>query len=159
MSHHPNRALSVKELEARRKVAGPLFERGKTAYYVEQKFGVSSTTAKEWRTRWKEGTLGALPQGRTSLLTKSQKRTLGERILQGPEAQGYATGLWTLGRVTDLIRKTEHVRYRPRSVWHLLHELGFSSQKPARRAKERDEKAIQEWKEKKWPLLLKKGHV
>ena len=159
MSHHPNRALSVKELEARRKAAGRLFTRGKTAYYIEQKFGISSTTAKEWRSRWKEGTLEAQPQGRTSLLTTLQRKTLRTNILKGPEAQGYATQLWTIGRVTDLIKKTERVRYKPRSVWHLLHALGFSSQKPARRAKERDEKAIKEWKDKKWPLLLKKGHA
>lgn len=159
MSHHPNRALSIKELEARRAKAGRLFTQGKTAYYVEKKFDVSSTTAKEWRERWRAGTLAARPQGRTSLLTKGQKRTLSINILKGPEAHGYATQLWTLGRITDLIRKTEHVRYKPRSVWHLLHELGFSSQKPARRARERDEKAITAWKETTWPLLLKRGHA
>ena len=157
MSQHPNRALSVKELEARRKAAGRLFEKGKSAYHIERKFGVSSTTAREWRTRWKAGTLGALPQGRKSLLTDAQKRTLSKNILKGPEAQGYATQLWTLHRITDLIRTTEKVRYKPRSVWHLLHEIGFSSQKPARRAKERNEKGIRDWQENEWPKLLKKG--
>ena len=157
MHYHPNRALSVQELEARRKAAGRLFSKGKSAYSVEKRFGVSSTTAREWKARWKEGTLGTQPQGRRSLLTDTQKRTLTKNILKGPESQGYATQLWTLNRITDLIRMTEHVRYKPRSVWHLLHEIGFSSQKPARRAKERNEKAIQHWKENDWPKLLKKG--
>lgn len=156
-NHHPNRALSVEELEARRRAAGRLFARGKTAYYVEKKFGVSSTAAREWRERWRNGTLQAQKQGRVSKLTEAQKKRLSTRVLKGPEAAGYRTQLWTLDRITALIRRTEQVRYRPRSVWHLLHELGFSCQKPSRRAKERDEKAIAGWKQTTWPKLLKKG--
>ena len=156
-NHHPNRALAVQELEARRLKAGRLFSRGKTAYYIEKKFGISSTTAREWRKRWKDGTLRAQKQGRVSKLTTAQKKHLSERIIKGPEAAGYNTQLWTLERVTKLIKETEGVIYQPRSVWHLMHELGFSCQKPSRRAKERDETAIQEWKQTQWPALLKKG--
>lgn len=156
-NHHPNRALPIEELEARRIAAGRLFARGKTAYYVEKKFGISSTTSREWRKRWNNGTLHAQKQGRVSKLTDAQKRRLSSRILKGPEAAGWKTQLWTLGRITALIRKTERVFYRPRSVWHLMHELGFSCQKPSRRAKERDEKAIAEWKQTAWPKLLKRG--
>lgn len=156
-NHHPNRALSVQELETRRLSAGRLFTRGKTAYYVEKKFEVSSTTAREWRTRWKNGTLHAQKQGRVSKLTDAQKKRLSTRILKGPEAAGHKTQLWTLDRITELVRQTENVIYRPRSVWYLMHELGFSCQKPSRKAKERDEKAIVEWRHTTWPKLLKKG--
>ena len=156
-NHHPNRALSIKELEARRLKAGRLFARGKTAYYVEKRFGISSTTAREWRKRWKDGTLRAQKQGRVSKLTEAQKKILSTRIIKGPEAAGYDTQLWTLERVTKLIKETEKVIYKPRSVWHLMHELGFSCQKPSRKAKERDEKAIAHWKQTKWPILLKRG--
>ena len=156
-NHHPNRALSVEELEARRIKAGQLFMRGKTAYYVEKKFEVSSTTAREWRDRWNNGTLLAQKQGRISKLTDVRKKRLSSRILKGPEAAGWKTQPWTLLRITALVRKTEHVLYRPRSVWHLMHELGFSCQKPSRREKERNEKAIAEWKQTTWPKLLKRG--
>jgi|SRR3989338_2007282 len=156
-NHHPNRALPVEELQARRLKAGRLFARGKTAYYVEKKFGVSSTTAREWRERWNNGTISAQKQGRISKLTDAQKKRLYFGIQKGPEAAGYKTQLWTLERITALIRKTEHILYRPRSVWHLMHELGFSCQKPSRRAKERDEKAIAEWRKTTWPKLLKRG--
>jgi transposase len=155
--HHPNRALSVKELEARRLKAGRYFDQGKTAYFVEQKFFVSSTTAREWRTRWKQGTLKAQPQGSPAKLTTVQKKALVKRILKGPSTQGYATELWTLERMTDLIWQTEQVRYRPRSVWHLMQALGFSCQRPARRAKERNERHIQQWRQQAWPGLQKKG--
>ena len=156
-NHHPNRALTIEALEARRIAAGRFFAHGKTAYYVEKKFGVSSTTAREWRERWSTGTLRAEKQGRVSKLTDGQKKRLSSRILKGPEAAGYQTPLWTLGRITALIRTTDRVLYRPRSVWRLLHERGFSCQKPSRRAKERDEKAITEWKKTTWPKVLKRG--
>lgn len=155
--HHPNRALSVKELEERRLKAGRYFDQKKTAYFVEKKFSVSSTTAREWRTRWEQGTLKAQPQGSPAKLTPAQKKALVKRILKGPIAQGYATELWTLERMTDLIWQTEHVRYRPRSVWHLMQALGFSCQRPTRRARERNEQHIQQWKLQTWPSLIKKG--
>lgn len=156
-THHPNRALSVHELEKRRLRAGRYFNAGKTAYFVEHRFGVSSTTAREWRSRWRAGTLKAQPQGNTPLLTEKQKEDVAKRILKGPKAAGYETELWTLGRITSLIATTQQVCYRPRSVWHVMRALGFSCQKPMRRAKERDEKAILNWKQIEWPILQKKG--
>lgn len=156
---HPNRALSVHELEKRRLQAGRYFDTGKTAYFIERRFSVSSTTAREWRSRWRAGTLKAQPQGNTSLLTEKQKRDVAKRILNGPQAAGYETELWTLGRITSLIATTQKVRYRPRSVWHVMQALGFSCQKPMRRAKERDEKAILNWKQVEWPRLQKRGRT
>ena len=38
----------------------------------------------------------------------------------------------------------------------LLHDLGWSPQKPQRRAAERDEKIIQRWIKHQWPLIKKK---
>jgi transposase len=157
--HHPNRALSMEELERRRKKAGRCFDQGKTAYFVEKKFNVSSTTAREWRTRWKNGILAAQRQGHPPKLSDKEKKNISRIIKAGPEAAGYRTQLWTLARVTALIAKECKVTYRARSVWHLLHALGFSCQKPARKAKERDEKRIRQWKNEEWPKLLKKGLV
>lgn len=156
-THHPNRALPVHELEKRRLQAGRYFNNGKTAYFVEKHFGVSSTTAREWRTRWQNGTLKAGHQGNASKLTEAQKKDVAQRILKGPRAAGYTTELWTLSRITALIATTCKVRYHPCSVWRVLHALGFSCQKPARRAQERDEKAIHAWIQTEWPKLQKRG--
>jgi transposase len=158
MNHrHPNRALSSEELEARRRKAGRLFTQGKTAYFIERKFGVSSTTAREWKCRWREGILEARSEGRASKLSPTQRKTLSALIVKGPLTSGYATDLWTLSRLTEVVRKQYAVSYRPRSLWHLMHALGFSCQKPARKAKERNEKAIAGWAKEEWPALLKRG--
>lgn len=154
---HPNRALSVQELEDRRKAAGRLFDKGKTAYFIAKRFGVSTTTAREWKGRWAQGILAAQPQGPHSKLTRKQEQEIATAIQKGPEAAGYATQLWTLSRITELIRKTQRVSYKPRSAWHLLARLGFSCQRPARRSKERDETAITRWTKTEWPKLRKKG--
>ena len=79
-----------------------------------------------------------------------------ERQLQrGPLAHGYATDLWTLARIADLIRKWFGVRHHPSHVFRLLRGLGWSCQKPEQRAKERDEAAIQRWVRADWPALKK----
>lgn len=157
-THHPNRALPVAELEDRRMAAGRLFTKGRSAYSIEKHFGVSSTTAREWRTRWQNGTLAAGRQGRVPKLTEKQQKEISALILKGPEAAGYATQLWTLARITEAITKTHRIAYRPRSVWHVLGRLGFSCQRPVRRAKERNEAAIRRWVKTEWPKLRKRGH-
>jgi len=80
------------------------------------------------------------------------------RILErGPEASGYATQLWTLARVGKVITREGHVTYGQTQVWRILRSLGWSCQKPARRAKERDEEAIARWMKVEWPSIQKRG--
>jgi len=75
--------------------------------------------------------------------------------LRGPQAHGYRTDLWPLRRIAELIRKLFGVRDDPAHVYKLLRRLGWSCQKPERRAKERDEAAIQRWVRADWPALRK----
>jgi transposase len=80
-----------------------------------------------------------------------------ERALKrGPEAFGYDTGLWTSARVADLIQQECGIAYHPGHVWRLLRQLGWSCQRPTGRALERNQKAIAEWKRKRWPEIKKK---
>jgi transposase len=63
--------------------------------------------------------------------------------------------LWTLKRIGEVIRKRFGVRYSPVGVRALLrHGLGW--QKPERRALERDEAAIVQWKREEWSRLKKR---
>lgn len=154
---HPNRALSPKELEARRRKAAKYFEEGKTKYWVALYFKVSFPASGEWYRRWKENTLEAQKPGKKEKLSTEQKKELSKMILKNPAKYGYQTQLWTLARITACVKKELKVSYKPRSLSHMLHILGFSCQKPERRAKERNEKKIAEWKKITWPALLKKG--
>jgi transposase len=80
-------------------------------------------------------------------------------LLRGAQAAGYSTELWTLRRISEVIKKQFGVRYSTSAVWRLLVvDLKWSTQKPERRATQRDEAAIEQWKKVQWPTIKKK-HV
>jgi transposase len=79
-----------------------------------------------------------------------------ERALQkGAAMHGYPTDLWTLTRVAEVIEKTTGVEYHPGHVWKVLRRMGWSRQRPARKAVERDDEAIEQWVNERWPKLKK----
>ncbi len=55
-------------------------------------------------------------------------------ITQGAEAHGFSGDFWTLSRLTIAVKRWTGVADEDRSVWHLLGRLGFSCQKPLKRA-------------------------
>ncbi len=64
-------------------------------------------------------------------------------LLEGAKAHGWRTELWTARRAAELIERHFHVRFHPEHVRKILkRRLRWSSQKPRRRARERDEAAI-----------------
>ena len=93
--------------------------------------------------------------GRKPRLDDEQRERVVTALLEGPLARGYRTDLWTLPRVALLIRDLTGVSYHPGHVWYLLRDLGFSCQRPTRRAIERDEQKIAQWKRSTWPALKK----
>ena len=147
-------------MESRRLRAAKLFESGKTTGEVARLLGVRRQSAYKWKMRWEEdGKVGLRskgPAGPKSRLTEDQCTAIKAELLAGPEAQGYATALWTLPRVAQLIEDRFGICYHPAHVWKLLRSFGFSCQQPTRRAIERDEAAITEWKRREWPALKKK---
>jgi transposase len=76
-------------------------------------------------------------------------------LLKGAQAAGFETDLWTCPRVAEIIEQRFGVRYHVHHVSRLLHGLGFSPQKPVRRAVERDEAAIQQWVRSDWQRVKK----
>jgi transposase len=77
-------------------------------------------------------------------------------LLKGAEANGYPNDVWTLRRVAEVIERVTGVSYHPAHVWSILrHELRWSWQRPARRANERNDEAIQQWVKTRWPRLKK----
>jgi transposase len=91
--------------------------------------------------------------GRPAKLNAAQLRDLEHTLKRCPEALGYPTGLWTAGRVRDLIEYRTGVRCHEDHVWRVLRKLGWSCQRPAGRALECDEEAIRRWKKVDWPRI------
>jgi transposase len=147
-------------MEKRRLKAAKLFAAGKGASEVARLLQVRRQSAHDWRQGWEKGGVAALRSkgaaGPKHKLSAAEQAALAAALVEGPEKHGHATAVWTLPRVAKLIEERTGQRYHPGHVWRLLRGLGFSCQQPTRRAIERDEKAIAEWKRVGWPQLKKK---
>jgi transposase len=145
-------------LQRRRMRAGRLLLGGMAQAEVARKVGVTRTTVSDWNEQLEAGGLEALkrrPRGRPSGLDAQQKLELVGLLKEGALAQEFATELWTLRRVGQLIEEKFGRRYSESQVWRILVSLGFSSQRPTGRALERNESAIRRWKRERWPALKK----
>ena len=140
--------------------AGRLLLAGKGCVEVAERVGVARQTVYTWKRLLDEGgldVLRAVPErGRPSRLDETQLSRLRTALLQSPTEQGFSTELWTLRRVGAVIERLHGVRFSQTQVWRILGALGFSPQKPDKRAIERDEDAVRHWKRYRWPALKKK---
>jgi transposase len=147
-------------LEARRLQAAELFAQGRTQAEVAYQLGVSRQSTHIWHAAWQQGGVEALrsrgPTGPDPKLSVAQLATVEQALLQGARANGFATDLWTLERVAVVICQLTGVRHHPGHVWIILRQrLGWTLQRPERRASERDEEAIQRWVAQEWPRIKK----
>ena len=153
---------SAKELEIRRMIAGQLLLDGNSVAYVAEMVGASLSSVKRWRWAVEKGGLEALeakPHPKpVSRLDAKQKRQLLEILLAGPRKAGYPNDWWTCRRVAEVVAKRFHVEYHPDYIGTILHDLGWTCQKPEQQAREADDAAIECWRTKGWSRI-KKGPV
>ena len=150
---------SADRLEDRRKRALALLDSGHSLNQVGRLIGCHASSVMRWRDARRCGGARALrvrfSPGRPLKLDHAQRKRLLEVLLRGPLAHGYRTNLWTTARIAEVIRREFGVQYHRDHVGRLMHGLQWSPQKPKRRALERDEKAIDRWKQKDWPRIKK----
>jgi len=149
------------ELERRRRRAIVLLQKGQTYRAVAEASGASLSSVVRWFQAFRgRGSKGLLPKptpGRPCRLSPRQKKHLERVLLRGAQAAGYSTELWTLRRIAEVIRKEFGVRYCASAVWRLLIvDMKWSTQKPERRATQRDEATIEQWRKEQWPRIKKK---
>ncbi len=151
---------SAEVLEERRRIAARMLQAGKGVREVARLVGASPGSVSRWKKALEQGGMEALKAkphpGRPPKLSEQQKQELAAILRKGPIAAGFPTDLWTLKRVAVVIERHFGVKYHPSHVWKVLRSMGWSAQKPERRARERDEAAIRHWREKTWPQVQKK---
>jgi transposase len=151
----------AKQLEARRLRAVTYFKRGMSTEEIVRLLGVHRTSVKRWKRLWKaEGVAGlaAKPHpGTNPKLNERQRQQLVKLLLRGPLRAGYSTDLWTCRRVAEQVQKRFGVSYHPDHLGRILHDLGFTPQKPEQYARERDDEAIERWRKEDWPRIKKRG--
>jgi transposase len=148
--------------EGRRLRAFELKQQGWSQQRIAEALGVSKGAVSQWMKRASDGggveALKRRPApGARPRLSEEQRAKVPELLERGAEAHGFRGEVWTCERVAIVIRREFGVSYHPAHVSRLLKALHHSPQKPQRRANQRDEQAIEHWKQKRWPSL-KKGH-
>jgi transposase len=149
-----------REKEARRMVAAEMFQRGIGPYEVARTLGVTHGAVSQWKIALESGGIAALRSkpnpGGKSRMNDKQRAILPELLIAGAMAVGFGTDLWTLPRVAKLIEQRFGISYETSHVSRILKRLGFSPQKPERRAREQDEEAVARWREYDWVRIKKK---
>jgi transposase len=154
---------SPEVLEARRWIAARLLAQGDTLTKVAAAVGADISSVKRWKRAWaKEGEAAlvrAPHSGPSPRLTPADHQRLLAALSEGADHWGFPGREWNCARVKALIQRLFQVNYHVDYVGTLLHQLGWSAQKPEYRARERDEEAIARWRQVEWPRLKKEDRT
>lgn len=147
-------------MELRRAHAARLFKAGKKQAEVARELGVSRQSVSRWYSKYRRGGAkclkGAGRAGRKPKLNAKQMRRVDVALRRGARAHEFQTSLWTLPRVALVIERITGIKYHPGHVWRILQQLDWSLQRPAKKAKERNDEAVKQWVSKRWPTIKKK---
>ena len=134
------------ELQRRRIRAVELVAQGESPEDVAHFLGCGRSSVYTWVKLAKESIekIAAKPHaGPKPRLDSAQLKQLEEELEKGAKHHGWRTQLWTAARVAELIERRFQITFHPEHVRKILkHRLRWSSQKPEKRARERDDEAI-----------------
>jgi transposase len=151
---------SLAEWELRRNLAINMLDQGMQPSAVATAMNVDPQTVRAWRraylARGREALASRKPPGRPARLSFEQRQQLSEMLLKTPLQCGFGRYLWTQQLIADLVQREFGVSYHHDHIGVILQQMGFTHQKPARRARERDEAKIEAWRQEVWPALQKK---
>src|SRR5271167_1298883 len=149
------------ELERRRRRAVELLERGEAPAVVARILGVKRTSLHRWRWMARHTTDGLAakpPSGAKRRLGDARLAELEQLLLKGATAHGFPNELWTAARVAKVILRHFGVKYHPAYVRRLLRRrLNWTSHKPQRRARQRNDKEVERWKADEFPRILREA--
>jgi transposase len=161
--------MTPAERERREKMwlrAAGWFAEGVSQAEVARRSGVSPQAVSVWHRAWVDGGADALlsagPPGAHRRVSHEGFAEVAAVLEAGPEAAGFTGQIRTLARVGRVITQVTGVVYASSSsVGRLLKAHGWSRQRPARRALERDEDAVTTWRSTVWPRVkpLRSGRV
>ena len=150
------------ELERRRRLAVQRVQEGEAPTVVARILGVPRSTLFRWRQRDRQGPEGLAAQpssGPTPRLSAQQLHQLEALLLQGTVHHGWPNALWTGPRVRELIHRHFQVTLHPDHVVRMLRQrLNWTSQKPQRRARQRNDKEVERWKGDEFPRIVREAY-
>src|ERR1700722_9158510 len=151
---------TAEELERRRQQAVQAVADGQSRMRVARALGVHNKTVAGWvRAARQPVGLAAKPQlGPPPGLSDADLQQLEVLLVQGAKAHGWHNELWTAARVTRLIERQFHIDYHPEHVRKILKRgLGWTSQKPRRKARERNDKEVARGVGDEFPRIVREA--
>src|SRR6185437_328230 len=128
---------------------------------IADALGIREETVSRWLARARaagpDALLSRCSPGHPPKLTPAQKHLIPELLWHGAEAYGFRGQVWTCARIAQVIEEEFGVRYHKDHVGRLLQELHWTPQVPIKRASQRDEQAIQQWRTEVWPALQRQA--
>src|SRR3954471_21335068 len=148
-----------------RRVAVAMVRAGKTRVEAAETVGVNRRFVGQWvkvAAQCGEAVLAGRRRGRRPGEQKSLSATEEDRlrglIARGcPDQFGLSFGLWTRQAVRALIARETGVWLTLPVVGRYLRAWGFTAQRPARRATERQDEAVRAWLENTYPAIARKA--
>jgi len=133
---------------------------GESRTTVAKVLGVHYKTVARWvRAARQPGGLDAKLQPRPMPgLSDADLRRLEGLLAMGAKAHGWHNQLWTAARVARLIEREFRIQYHPEHVRKVLkRRLGWTSQKPRRKARERDDQEVARWIGDEFPRIVREA--
>jgi transposase len=148
---------SAAELERRRRLAIARLLDNYSQQDVADFLDVNVRTVRKWWHQFQKlgpNGLNAIPHpGRPRKLRRSQEAQILRWLRKNPKSFGFATELWTAPRLAQVIQRKFGIDFHPRYLNQWLAERKITPQKPQRRARERNDEAIEQWKKNDWPRI------
>jgi transposase len=156
-----NQAEAAGDLEEWRRAKAVLgYIDGRRVIVLSDQFGVTRGSINRWLqwydTRGVDGLRTRIAPGPAPRLSEKQRGELADVIEAGPLSVGFSSGVWTGPMIGDWIHRRFGVRYHTHYVPELLHQLGFSVQRPRKRLARADAEAQAHWLRKRLPAIKKK---
>jgi transposase len=148
------------ELERRRRRAVDLVSQGEPRVVVARFLGVHPKTLSRWvrLARQPNGLDPKAHPGRPAGMSDEQLRQLEQLLLQGAKQHGWHNQLWTAARVARLVERHFGIVYHAEHVRKLLkRRLGWTSQKPRRKARERNDKEVARWLDDDYRRIIRQA--
>lgn len=152
----PGLAVPKRWREQRRERAFALAAQGWTQDRIAQALGVSQAAVSRWLAAGPVRAGRSERRGRPAKLAGEQLRLVPDLLSHGAEVWGFRGELWTCARVAAVIQEEFGVRYSSSQASRLLKALEWTPQQPIERASQRNEDAIEAWRDARWPELKKR---
>lgn len=152
-------SMKQTEYEVLRRRCVALHHKGLKQLAIAQALGMTqgwvSRTLNKYHQQGPEALIWRKPAGATAKLTDEQLAKLVQELNKGAEFHGFPGHVWTRSRVNEVIKRFFGVSYDPSQVGRLLKKVGWTRQKPQKKARQQSAEAVAQWRGERLPELKK----